>query len=323
MGLRASRSGLSETHPEWSNSSILEFPSGRRSWGGASRDVTDRLMEVASGELVERVAMLGRTAPLKGGGPTVRVGRRAYAVGDVHGRLDLLDDLLRRIEADNASRQHARVTIVFLGDLIDRGPESAQVVERLRRYRPNFAKTVFLMGNHEEVLLRILSGETRLLADWLRFGGAECARSYGIDPKQLETLGSASALKLLRQAIPKEHAKFLASFVDTASFGSYLFVHAGIRPGVPLSHQQPQDLRWIRLPFLDDEADHGCVVVHGHTITEAVDERENRIGVDTGAYRTGVLTALGVEADERWFLQTGSAEVSQDEGRRVAKYQHA
>jgi serine/threonine protein phosphatase 1 len=234
-----------------------------------------------------------------------------------------LDDLLRRIEADNASRQHARVTIVFLGDLIDRGPESAQVVERLRRYRPNFAKTVFLMGNHEEVLLRILSGETRLLADWLRFGGAECARSYGIDPKQLETLGSASALKLLRQAIPKEHAKFLASFVDTASFGSYLFVHAGIRPGVPLSHQQPQDLRWIRLPFLDDEADHGCVVVHGHTITEAVDERENRIGVDTGAYRTGVLTALGVEADERWFLQTVSREVSQDEGCRVAKYQHA
>lgn len=263
-------------------------------------------MEVASGELVERAAMLGRTAPLKGGGPAVRAGRRAYAIGDVHGRLDLLDELLRRIESDNASRPHARATIVFLGDLIDRGPESAQVVERLRRYRPNFAKTVFLMGNHEEVLLRILSGETSLLADWLRFGGAECARSYGIDPEQLETLSSASALKLLRDAIPKEHAKFLASFVDTASFGSYLFVHAGIRPGIPLARQQPQDLRWIRLPFLDDEADHGCVVVHGHTITEAVDERKNRIGVDTGAYRTGVLTALGVEANERWFLQTGS-----------------
>jgi serine/threonine protein phosphatase 1 len=266
----------------------------------------NRRMEVASGELFERVAMLGRSVPLKSSGPTVRAGRRAYAVGDIHGRLDLLDHLLQRIEADNASRPHARVTIVFLGDLIDRGPQSAQVVERLRRYRPNFAKTIFLMGNHEEVLLRILSGETSLLADWLRFGGAECARSYGIDPKQLETLGKASGLKLLHQAIPKEHAKFLASFVDTASFGSYLFVHAGIRPGVPLSHQQPQDLRWIRMPFLDDEADHGCVVVHGHTITEAVDERKNRIGVDTGAYRTGVLTALGVEANERWFLQTGS-----------------
>ena len=260
---------------------------------------------------------------MKGSGPSVPAGRRAYAVGDVHGRLDLLDELLRLIETDNAARPSARVTIVFLGDLIDRGPESAQVVERLRRYRPRFAKTVFLMGNHEEVLLRILSGETALLADWLRFGGAECARSYGLDPKQLESLGGASAFKLLREAIPKEHAKFLASFADTASFGNYLFVHAGIRPGVPLSHQQPQDLRWIRLPFLDDEADHGCVVVHGHTIFEVVDERENRIGVDTGAYRTGVLTALGVEANERWFLQTGSTEVSQDEGCRVAKYQHA
>ena len=280
-------------------------------------------MEAASGELVEGVVVVDRLAPLKGNRRTVPVGRRAYAVGDVHGRLDLLDDLLRRVEADNAARPHASVTIVFLGDLIDRGPQSAQVVERLRRYRPAFAKAVFLMGNHEEVLLRILSGETTLLADWLRFGGAECARSYGIDPKQMETLGGASALELLRNAIPKEHAKFLASFVDTASFGKYLFVHAGIRPGVPLSHQQPQDLRWIRLPFLDDEADHGCIVVHGHTITEAVDERENRIGVDTGAYRTGVLTALGVEGEERWLLQTGSEEVSDDERDRVAKYQHA
>lgn len=281
------------------------------------------VMEIASGELVDRVAVLGRTTPLKGSGPLVPAGRRAYAVGDVHGRLDLLDELLRRIEADNAARAPARVTIVFLGDLIDRGPESAQVVERLRRYRPNFAKAVFLMGNHEEVLLRILSGETILLADWLRFGGADCARSYGLDPKELEARGGAAAVKLLRQAIPKEHARFLESFVDTASFGKYLFVHAGIRPGVPLSHQQPQDLRWIRLPFLDDEADHGCVVVHGHTITEAVDERENRIGLDTGAYRTGVLTALGLEAKERWFLQTGVKEEATGPGDRVAKYQHA
>ena len=267
--------------------------------------------------------MLGRATPSKDVAPTGPAGRRAYAVGDVHGRLDLLDELLRDIETDNSARAPARVTIVFLGDLIDRGPQSAQVVERLRRYRPSFAKTAFLMGNHEEVLLRILSGETSLLADWLRFGGADCARSYGLDPKELEARGGSSAVKLLREAIPKEHAKFLESFVDTASFGSYLFVHAGIRPGVPLSHQQPQDLRWIRQPFLDDEADHGCVVVHGHTITEAVDERENRIGLDTGAYRTGVLTALGVEANKRWFLQTSEAEITKDPGDRVAKYQHA
>ena len=301
----------------------MEFPGVRRSWAALSGDVLNRRMEVASDELLDGAVVLGRTTPLKGGAPTVPAGRRAYAVGDVHGRLDLLDDLLRRIEADNAARPPARATIVFLGDLIDRGPESAQVVERLRRYRPTFAKPVFLMGNHEEVLLRILSGETRLLADWLRFGGADCARSYGVDPHEMETVGGASAVKILRQAIPKEHAKFLESFVDTASFGKYLFVHAGIRPGVPLSHQQPQDLRWIRLPFLDDETDHGCIVVHGHTITEAVDERENRIGLDTGAYRTGVLTALGLEAKERWFLQTGTKEKATGPGDRVAKYQHA
>jgi serine/threonine protein phosphatase 1 len=280
-------------------------------------------MEVASSELVDSVAVPGRITPLKGIGPRVPAGRRAYAVGDIHGRLDLLDDLLRRIEADNAKRPPARVAIIFLGDLIDRGPQSAQVVERLRRYRPTFAKTVFLMGNHEEVLLRILSGETGILADWLRFGGAECARSYGMDPEKMETGGGTSAVKRLLEAIPKEHAMFLESFVDTASFGKYLFVHAGIRPGVPLSHQQPQDLRWIRLPFLDDETDHGYVVVHGHTITEAVDERKNRIGLDTGAYRTGVLTALGLEANERWFLQTGTSDQLKDLGDRVAKYQHA
>jgi hypothetical protein len=190
-------------------------------------------MEAASGELVEGVVVVDRLAPLKGNRRTVPAAGVPMPSGTFMGRLDLLDDLLRRVEADNAARPHASVTIVFLGDLIDRGPQSAQVVERLRRYRPAFAKAVFLMGNHEEVLLRILSGETTLLADWLRFGGAECARSYGIDPKQMETLGGASALELLRDAIPKEHATFLASFVDTASFGKYLFVHAGIRPAFP------------------------------------------------------------------------------------------
>lgn len=279
-------------------------------WGGASPEDW-------------RSLLASLLTPLKGRASMCPAGWRAYAIGDVHGCLDLLDEILRRIESDSAARGPARVAIVFLGDLIDRGPESAQVVERLRCYRPGFARTVFLMGNHEEVLLRILSGETSLLADWLRFGGAECAGSYAVDPKEVEKLGGASAVELLRRAIPREHVKFLESFVDTASFGKYLFVHAGIRPGVPLTHQQPQDLRWIRVPFLDDETDHGCVVVHGHTITEAVDERENRIGLDTGAYRTGVLTALALEADQRWLLQTGSAGAIRDEGDRVAKYQPA
>lgn len=234
-------------------------------------------------------------------------GRRAYAVGDVHGRLDLLEEMLSLIEADIASRPKTKTVLVFLGDLIDRGPHSAQVVERLRLYKPDFATTMFLMGNHEEVMLRVLAGDADLLRDWLTFGGAECVQSYGLDPEELKRTRPASALQELKKAIPEAHVEFLRSFGDTVSFGGYLFVHAGIRPGVPLADQLQKDLRWIRDPFLEDESDHGLVVVHGHTITERVEERPNRIGVDTGAYRSGVLTAVALERSERWFLRTSGA----------------
>lgn len=267
--------------------------------------------------------MLSRISPFRNGRRGAPDRQRAFAIGDIHGRLDLLDELLERIEADDRPRPQAKTTIVFLGDLIDRGPQSAQVVERLRRYRPDFAKTVFLMGNHEEVLLRIVGGETGIVSDWLKFGGAECVRSYGIDPADLLCRSPADVPRILRQAIPKEHLKFLASFVDTASFGDYLFVHAGIRPGVSLSHQLPQDLRWIRQQFLENDSDHGRIVVHGHTISESVEVKANRIGIDTGAYRTGVLTALGVEEGGRWFLQTGTAGQSRPAAGLVANLQHA
>ena len=267
--------------------------------------------------------MLSRMSPFRRERSRGTTLQRAYAIGDIHGRLDLLDDVLVRIEADNASRADANVTLVFLGDLIDRGPQSAQVIERLRRYRPSFAKTVFLMGNHEEVLLRILAGEIDILEDWLRFGGAECARSYGVDPIDLEARAGSAAIKMLRDAVPKDHLKFISSFVDTASLGQYLFVHAGIRPGVSLSHQVPEDLRWIRFPFLSDESDHGRIVVHGHTISEQVEIRPNRIGIDTGAYRTDVLSALGVEGEKHWILQTGAEASSVGRDARVAKFQHA
>lgn len=231
-------------------------------------------------------------------------GHRAYAVGDVHGRLDLLNEMLSLIEADLAARPKAKNVIVFLGDLIDRGPESAQVVERLRLYSPSQAQTVFLMGNHEEVMLRVLDGDAALLGDWLKFGGAECVRSYGVDPAELKEMDQKSAIELLKRAVPEEHLDFLGSFADTLSFGSYLFVHAGIRPGVTLADQEQKDLRWIRSPFLDTDRDHGFIVVHGHTITPQVEECGNRIGLDTGAYRSGLLTALVIEGTERWLLQT-------------------
>ncbi len=231
-------------------------------------------------------------------------GCRAYVVGDIHGRLDLLEQLVSMIEADVGARSKSKIAIVFLGDLIDRGPASAEVVERLRLYRPEFGKTECLMGNHEEVMLRVLGGEGRLLGGWLRFGGAECIRSYGLDPAELARIPPEQAIELLRESIPQVHIDFIRSFPDTASFGSYLFVHAGVRPKVSLPEQHPTDLRWIRHLFLNDTSDHGFTVVHGHTITEQVDVRSNRIGIDTGAYRTGVLTALGIEGRELWLLQT-------------------
>jgi serine/threonine protein phosphatase 1 len=169
---------------------------------------------------------------------------------------------------------------------------------------------VFLIGNHEEVLLRLLRGEGQFIADWLRFGGAECARSYGIDTVAIKSMAPSRAVQVLRDKIPDAHKAFLESFVDTFQVGDYLFVHAGIRPGVELAEQSQTDLRWIRSPFLECESEHGFVVVHGHTIGEEVQVRANRIGLDTGAYRSGVLTALGLQGTDQWFLQTGSASTS-------------
>jgi serine/threonine protein phosphatase 1 len=231
-------------------------------------------------------------------------GFRAYVVGDVHGRLDLLDRLLAGIDHEIADRPRRKILLVFLGDLIDRGPSSAQVVERLRSYRRAGTQTVFLLGNHEEVLLRILDGDASLIPSWLRFGGAQCLKSYGADSRRIAAQEDARALDAIKRAIPEEQQQFLRSFVDTCRFGDYLFVHAGIRPGVSIDQQLQSDLRWIREPFLLDETDHGCVVVHGHTISPEVEERANRIGIDTGAYRTGVLTALALEGTERWYLDT-------------------
>lgn len=238
--------------------------------------------------------------------PTVPEGYRLYAIGDIHGRDDLLEELLAAIEADCCRRGPAKLVLVFLGDLIDRGASSKDVVERLRTYRPAGARIVFLAGNHEEVLLRIIDGETRLVPDWLRFGGAECLRSYGADPEPLRKMAPEQAIGVIRSAIPAAHVEFLRSFDDTFRAGDYLFVHAGIRPGIPLAEQAPSDLRWIREPFLTDGAEHGFLVVHGHTIREGVDERVNRIGIDTGAYRYGILTAVALEGTERWYLQTSA-----------------
>lgn len=236
--------------------------------------------------------------------PEGKPGARAYAVGDIHGRLDLLDELLGAIEDDISAAPVGEVFLVFLGDLIDRGPDSAGVVQRLLDYRHPGVRSVFLGGNHEEVLLNVLEGAPGVVEDWLRFGGAECVRSYGVDVAALKRLDESKAAILLRDAIPPSHVKFVAEMGDTFRFGDYLLVHAGIRPGVPLDEQTRRDLRWIREPFLSDECNHDMIVVHGHTVTDQVDERENRIGIDTGAVYTGRLTALVLEGSTRRYIVT-------------------
>ena len=236
--------------------------------------------------------------------PSVPEGRRVYAVGDIHGRLDLLDRLLDMIADDDAARGDLRTEIVFLGDLIDRGPDSRGVVQRLLDYSRGPLPVRILMGNHEEVFLQALDGDQRALRFLTRIGGRETILSYGVTAEEYRSLDYDELGARVRAQVPAEHRDFLAGFERWVEVGDYLFVHAGLRPKVALEDQSPSDLRWIREEFLLHRESFGKMVVHGHSITEAVDERTNRIGIDTGAFASGKLTALGLESDRRWFLAT-------------------
>lgn len=252
------------------------------------------------------MSIMRRLLRFNGSAPRGVRGCRAYAVGDIHGRKDLLDQILAAIEADLVARPVSKAYTIFLGDLIDRGPDSAGVVQTVKTLHAERPNIVCLGGNHEEILVQILDGETGVLANWLKFGGAECAKSYGVDPEELRGMPEASARALLQKAVPADHADFIRGMADTFRFGDYLFVHAGIRPGLAVEDQDRSDLRWIREPFLSDSKDHGLVVVHGHTITEQVEDRRNRIGIDTGAYRTGILSAVVIEDHQRRYLSTSA-----------------
>lgn len=236
--------------------------------------------------------------------PKGKAGKRAYAVGDIHGCLDETKRLLSLIDADNENRSSAETYIVFLGDLIDRGPASRGVIELMMDFPYAFAEPLFIMGNHEEMMVRGLMGEPELLPGWLEHGGFTCAESYGVPRSHLQGQEPDAMEHILRSAIPKSHAEFLKSFLEYVQFGDYLFTHAGIRPGVPLEQQSARELRWIRGPFLDYEGDHGVVVVHGHTVNDEIVVKPNRIGVDTGAYKTGRLSALCIEEEHVSFVST-------------------
>ncbi len=236
-------------------------------------------------------------------GPPAAVpeGQRVYAVGDIHGRLDLFDALIGAIEADDAACGLAETTVILLGDLVDRGPDSAGVVARARDWQRQ-RRVRILAGNHEEMFLASFD-KTETLRHFLRFGGKETVLSYGVDRRAYMEASVEEVQALMHAAVSPEERAFLASFEDTIAIGDYLFVHAGIAPGVPLKEQRPHDLRWIREPFLSHNEPHGAVVVHGHTIRSQPEDRGNRIGIDTGAYNLGRLTALVLEGAERRYLE--------------------
>lgn len=233
-------------------------------------------------------------------------GRTVYAIGDIHGRLDLLRSLLSKIETDvSTSKPIATPMIVFVGDYVDRGPSSKAVIDRiLAVQRSGNWEVGALRGNHENTLLEFLK-DPMVGPTWAVHGGIETLLDYGVTPPTADA--GVDAWAATRQAfsarLPKRHLEFLLGLRTQFVVGDYLFVHAGVRPGVPLSEQSENDLLTIRRDFLARETPFEKVVVHGHTPTEAPFSGPYRINVDTGAYATGVLTAVRLEGSARRFLQ--------------------
>ena len=237
--------------------------------------------------------------------PSLPQGQLIYAVGDIHGRADLLAALLAKIASDVARREGAgRRTLVFLGDYIDRGPDSKEVIDLLLTGLPGGFDAHFLKGNHEAIMLDFLE-DPSFLAQWLANGADATLRSYGVDVAGLVRKSATPEgwRRAFVASLPETHRDFFDTLELAVSFGDYLFVHAGLRPGVPLEAQDPMDLVWIRGPFLKSDEDFGKIVVHGHTPTPAPEIRANRIGIDTGAVFTDRLTALRLENGSRELLQ--------------------
>jgi len=232
-------------------------------------------------------------------------GVRIYAIGDVHGRLDLLNLLHKEIVKDAASANRLQKFIVYLGDYVDRGLESKGVMDALLAGPPPGFEAVYLKGNHEQAMLEFL-GDAAVGHSWRNFGGLETLFSYGIgDAARLSTDEDFERARLkLVEVLPPNHLEFLQTLEIAITLGDYCFVHAGVRPGVPLSRQSEEDLLWIREDFLDSRENFGKVIVHGHTPVPDPVVRPNRIGVDTGAYLTGTLTAVVLEGTTQRFLQS-------------------
>lgn len=238
--------------------------------------------------------------PGKAQAPSVPTGRRIYAVGDIHGRDDLFEAMVEAIDRDAQNAKSS--TVILLGDLVDRGPDSARVIARARKWQQERDVRI-LAGNHEEMFVESFRRKD-VLRHFLRFGGRETLLSYGIQPRARNKAELMALQELIASHVPAADLAFIRTFEEMIVIGGYAFVHAGIVPEIPLKQQQGLDLRWIREPFLSYEEPHSHVIVHGHTIYERAVIRPNRIGIDTGAFNSGRLTTLVLEGTGRRLIET-------------------
>jgi serine/threonine protein phosphatase 1 len=227
-------------------------------------------------------------------------GSRVYAIGDVHGRIDLLQEALGKIDRHRNAYPIASPIEVMLGDYIDRGPSSFDVIELLSSRARN--GTICLKGNHETFLLQFLQ-DPGILTHWQHFGGLETLTSYGLEPSlHCSSKAQERLAAQLADRLPAHHYRFLISLPLCFALGDYFFVHAGVRPGIDLSHQSAEDLLWIRDDFLGYKGSFGKIVVHGHTPVSEPEIHDNRINLDTGAFASGTLTCAVLEEDRIIFL---------------------
>jgi serine/threonine protein phosphatase 1 len=234
--------------------------------------------------------------------PRAPRGVRIYAIGDIHGRVDLLDAVLERIDADLEKNPISMGIEVYLGDYVDRGPASREVIDRLVARNRTF-RAVFLKGNHEAYLTDFITNPS-VLMDWWRYGALETFRSYGIIPPPIDSGSKVQAqlAETFKYALPDSHRRFMSNLKSSFTCGDFFFVHAGVRPGISLAKQREEDLLWIRQDFLLCEDQFSKIIVHGHTPVSEPEIHRNRINIDTGAYATGRLTCLRLEDDQINFI---------------------
>lgn len=239
----------------------------------------------------------------------VPAGERWYVIGDVHGRCDLLEALQLSIMEDDAGLDEAETHVAFLGDLVDRGPDSAGVIRLAREWGERY-NVRYLAGNHEEMFLESFE-DKEVLRHFLRHGGRETVMSYGISRDEYNGLKLDELQALMAERVPAEDRRFLEGFETMIIVGDYVLVHAGLNPKYAVDDQKRQDLMWIRERFLRHTEPFSHVVVHGHTIFEEIEDTQHRIGIDTGAFRTGRLTAMVLEGDSRRIIQAVANDVGE------------